>query len=1126
MRTTLSAFPRPRRVLGTAVVLSLIFGRLSGQLAPTSEERGRYDLDKNGTLDAAELRRLEEDRRRDAAAVASAPTSPAGQEEVLNLSPFEVQASGSEGYYASNTTSSTRLNTNLEDLASSTTIVTKEMMADFAMLDINDMFAYEAGTEGSGTYTDAALDRNGSPVDTTSTNPNVANRVRGIGNANIAIGNFASNGFVPVDPVSIDGVEINRGPNSSIFGLGEVSGTVNLQPASANVSRDRSSVGLRVDSYDGYRGSIDLNRVLVKGKLAIRGSAVYQHDGYVRKPAGVDSVRLNGMLRLQPTPKTLITASFSSYRSYGTMDNKTMPKETISAWRAAGSPTWDPLTARPKINGVPVAGNWTTTNLPAYFQASQFLTLSTLFVQPDGTVSWWGPSRTTSNTTTPVNTQNQNVFYVNTVVAPLSPAQPLFATDPALGESDLYDYSSVNLAAMNETRVNQKTTNIQLEQTFFSTPRQLLALQLAGFREEGERQVDNMWGTGGSGGRTGYIYVDVNERLLDGTPNPNLGRPFTGIYNIRARADNLNDRKTGRAQLAYRLDLRRENGLLRWAGMHTVTGYAEYRKTRTRLGRWQDEILNSQSWYAFPTVPREVTNFTTPAVAAQPYYRYYLGDAEGQNIDYAPHAVIPGVYDFTWGNGLTGNFTRNQAELGYNYYPSNTNGWTENVLKTQGGALQSYFWKDRIVTTVGLRRDHTWDRSPAPRRFIFDENGYTLIEESLHVLSPNPATERQGRTTTAGIVVKPTSWLRLYANSSDSFLPASLAQVSLFRESLPNPTGEGRDYGLGLQLLDGKLMVRLNKFETLQVQSRNNNGGTLAQRVHGIDLTTNYAPPGLVNLARGWVTRAAENAGQTLTEDEIDSRISDIVKLDPDYWNDPVSNSLVYAPSDIQSKGYELEINYNPSRYWTIKFNATKTESIDKNLSKDITDWIDERLPIWESIIDPELGVPFFTERYGATMSAKEFLEASVLAPVRVAQANEGKSQPQIRKYRANLTTRYQLAGLSDNKWLRSASIGGAVRWEDKGAIGYYGIADSNGVYTSLDASRPIYDSSHTYFDLFAAYRTKLFGGRTNATFQLNVRNVQEDGRLQAISALPDGTPSAYRIVDPRQFILSVTFDM
>ena len=43
---------------------------------------------------------------------------------------------------------------------------------------------------------------------------------------------------------------------------------------------------------------------------------------------------------------------------------------------------------------------------------------------------------------------------------------------------------------------------------------------------------------------------------------------------------------------------------------------------------------------------------------------------------------------------------------------------------------------------------------------------------------------------------------------------------------------------------------------------------------------------------------------------------------------------------------------------------------------------------------------------------------------------------------------------------------------------------------------------------------------------QLNVNNVFENGHLQPVAVNPDGTPWAFRIVDPRQFILSVKFDL
>lgn len=37
-------------------------------------------------------------------------------------------------------------------------------------------------------------------------------------------------------------------------------------------------------------------------------------------------------------------------------------------------------------------------------------------------------------------------------------------------------------------------------------------------------------------------------------------------------------------------------------------------------------------------------------------------------------------------------------------------------------------------------------------------------------------------------------------------------------------------------------------------------------------------------------------------------------------------------------------------------------------------------------------------------------------------------------------------------------NVGGAVRWEDHGAIGYYGVQKLPAVITDLDPKNPIYD--------------------------------------------------------------------
>ncbi|MES2694939.1 MAG: TonB-dependent receptor plug domain-containing protein, partial [Verrucomicrobiota bacterium] len=172
---------------------------------------------------------------------ASASRNP---EDPLLMSPFEV-VSENKGYYASNTMSGTRLNSKLEDLAASISVVTKEQMEDFALLDINDIFSMEANTEGTGNFTDFSFNLSGNPVDNVQANPQGANRIRGLGNANMTLGNFETSGRVPVDPVNIDSVEISRGPNSSIFGIGNPSGTVNSVPASASLTKNFAQTQLR-----------------------------------------------------------------------------------------------------------------------------------------------------------------------------------------------------------------------------------------------------------------------------------------------------------------------------------------------------------------------------------------------------------------------------------------------------------------------------------------------------------------------------------------------------------------------------------------------------------------------------------------------------------------------------------------------------------------------------------------------------------------------------------------------------------------------------------------------------------------------------------------------------------------
>ncbi|MBL9199603.1 MAG: hypothetical protein JNL39_03810 [Opitutaceae bacterium] len=1064
-----------------------------------------------------------------------APAAPAATDGPTVLSPFQVSESA-RGYYSPNTMSGTRLNSRLEDLAASISVITKEQMADFALLDANDIFLYEAGTEGPGNFTSFEFDRNGYPVDSTTLEPGGANRVRGIGAANTARGGFETTGRVPLDAVNIDAVEISRGPNASLFGLGNAGGTVNVIPAAAQLARDRAQAQFRADSYEGFRSSVDVNRVLRKDTLALRASTVFQRDASPRKPSGTDTVRLNGMVRYRPFRRTTLGATFESYRIAGNRANVTMPRDTLTAWRAAGSPTYNNKSRQMRFNGTLTGGALGVATLPPYLfnTTGSGRTNSLVLVDRDGAITFWGQPEGVASLTPP-NPGARNQGFVGGQANTNSPVELVYGlpsvglfNDLSVTSRGTYDWTSINLAAMNHLNESTKTATATLEHIFVDDGRHLLGLELGFFREDSKKYRRDLAGGPTSQRAVGALYVDVNEFLPDGRANPNLLRPYIGLW-IPTSYENPLLRETYRAQLAYRLDLRKEKGALRWLGMQQVSAYGEYKENIARRLSYKDAIVSSHPWIA-----AGAQRATTAGAITNNYFRFYVGDNVGQDVDYGPASFKWGAYPYRWGTveaiGLNGaittpaNLVTETATLGPAAQAGAGGSNNRQILKTEGAILQSFLLNERVVTAFGVRQDRNHNRGGLPLAFLAD--GASIDQARFEQWAAGDWAMGEGVTRTASLVARPLRWLSLHAGKSDSFLPAEAA-TDLLQQPVSDPGGEGEDFGLSLNLLGGRLVARVNHYRTKQLRTRNGQSATLAARVRGIDFDTpNRAttPFFLIPQATGWVQRA----NPSWSAAQVSAEVARIAQLDPAFIAKQAGENLAET-EDITARGEELEVFFAPSSVWSVKFNLTRQESINARVAPGITDYVRARMPVWLGIRDPETGRPWWTSDYDVTAgvrTAADYFRDAVEAPVKLAQAGEGKSRPQIRQYRANLLTSYRLAGLTDRRFLKNLQVGGAARWEDKGAIGYHGVQRLPTPITELDVNRPIFDRGNLYLDAFATYRTRLFANKVGATVQLNVRNVLEDGRLQAIKANPDGSPSVFRIVDPRQFILTVTFDL
>lgn len=287
------------------------------------------------------------------AAVAAAP----GEQDVLVLSPFEVSTASDQGYYAANTLAGSRMRTNLADLGASISVITKQQMEDTASTDINDLFRYEVNTEGSLTYTPGTQSfRNDGVLDvvaggtqgnniTPYTNAG-ANRVRGLGAPSAAINYYSANGAVPFDTYNTQSVEVSRGPNSMLFGLGNPAGIANQSTATAHLSRERASLAFRTDQYGSFRSALNFNHVFVKDRFALFGAALYDNRRFQRDPSFDTTKRYYGALTFKPFKKTTIKANAEFYDNRNHRPNTLTPRDYVTQWNLAGQPYYDPVTRR------------------------------------------------------------------------------------------------------------------------------------------------------------------------------------------------------------------------------------------------------------------------------------------------------------------------------------------------------------------------------------------------------------------------------------------------------------------------------------------------------------------------------------------------------------------------------------------------------------------------------------------------------------------------------------------------------------------------------------------------------------------------------------------------------------
>ncbi len=540
------------------------------------------------------------------------PDKDAADKEVLELSRFVVTSSEDDGYRATSTLAGTRLKTDLKDIASSISVVTAEFLRDTASKNSEDLLVHTLGTEVGGLRGNfGGLGDGATPSEQGALlRPNALTRVRGLSAADNTRDFFLTD--IPWDAYIVDRVDLQRGPNAILFGLGKPGGIVNATTDQA-IFKDSYSVQTRVGSFGSYRGAIDLNQVIIPKQLAVRFEALYDHTKYRQDPAYNRDGRYFGALKYDPQwfAKRGIRTSLRANYEKGDIDAnrpRTLPPgDRITPFFMTGTTTAANGTVYQNFNRrvfdwryynsyfptVPDSGSNVSTspNFNPYLGTVLLFGGSYAFFENPASGSQAGPLYvpqtlfTEQNGIGPNGAVDGNVrgLFAGTrwgnIANTVEIAQRLgipFASgykNKVLTDTSIFDFYNKLIDGPNKNEARGfEAYNVTFSQSFWK--------DRVGYEAVYDRQkyADSSWSLNfpGAGETAGFIQVNMDSLLPDQTPNPNAGRAMIvtrtefGANGVDTNRESY--RLTAYAELRAEDFMKKGSWLAKMLGRHVFTG--------------------------------------------------------------------------------------------------------------------------------------------------------------------------------------------------------------------------------------------------------------------------------------------------------------------------------------------------------------------------------------------------------------------------------------------------------------------------------------------------------------------------------------------------------------------------
>lgn len=795
-------------------------------------------------------------------------------EDVVTLSPFEVVTEKDTGYAATSSLAGSRLNTALRDVASAISVVTPEFLKDTGATDLQHILVYQTNMEASGiggNFYGGDASNDGLRI-ARSVNPDSGTRVRGLDTADRTRDFFPTS--IPVDTYNMSRMDIQRGPNSILFGLGSPAGIINQSLKDPDLRKLGGEAQFRVGTYGSLRGVLDVNVPLLKDTLGLRVIGLDEKEKFRQDFTFEHDKRVYAAARWQPVLAdgvfTQIDVKVESGQINANRPQPITPADFISNWFGPlnhylaynpvtdnGTPIDPDGVRHPELShyfaGAP-ARDWWNDSPATIFQNPNTGVIGNGHVdayrQRDGR-PWGGLSGVTNVNLDEGGTgawnKNTAAYFANnpTVTQIINQYQTETGnTFSGFGSSQwpLQSILSGPLAFVDRTLYgpnkeewnNFDTINVAVTQTYLDGR--------LGFNAAYDNQ-NYRYGRAAAIEPTNYrVSVDVNTALRDGSPNPDVGRPViiapSSGYMTTEKREGF--RGTGFYKFNISDYIGKDKVLSQLFGEQTFTGvYSSQRfASFTRnfnLYNWDAETYNG--------------TYNSPA---SPGYRswwgsHYIGNSllGVANFNDIPASAIQGVTAIQTPGATSNTIVLDSRDNDAEVWPwpvanITTNSWLNDINKLYTGASQGYddtksksfvwqgrLFNDALIPLFGWREDHytRWDK---PGTVPQGQYGVALpYSPDWNYIGTTPIDVTEQRRSW-GLVLhtKPILDLFHYSlpkgidlsftyNDSNSFRPSEVG-ADIMGNKLPSPSGTTRDKGFLLTVLDNKFSLRMTWYKTIQ----------------------------------------------------------------------------------------------------------------------------------------------------------------------------------------------------------------------------------------------------------------------------------------------------------------------